>query len=206
QAWRIFPHFRNHSAYLDIETTAAYGFEQQITAITIYDGNKISCFVDGENLEDFEEAISRYKVLVTYNGKSFDAPIIEKHFRIKLPRAHIDLRYVLNHLGYSGGLKSCEKQLGMDRGLLEGVDGSFAIFLWEEFQRTGDRKALETLLAYNVADTVNLESLLIKAYNLNIEKTPFVQGQFIKDTIQPPSPYSPDPETVKKIKNDYFYR
>ncbi|MBU0729614.1 MAG: exonuclease, partial [Proteobacteria bacterium] len=47
QAWRIFPHFRNHSAYLDIETTAAYGFEQQITAITIYDGNKISCFVDG---------------------------------------------------------------------------------------------------------------------------------------------------------------
>ena len=36
--------------------------------------------------------------------------------------AQIDLRYVLYSLGYRGGLKGCERQLGMDRGNLSDID------------------------------------------------------------------------------------
>jgi uncharacterized protein YprB with RNaseH-like and TPR domain len=51
-----------------------------------------------------------------YNGKTFDVPFIEKYFGIRMNHAHIDLRYVLKSLGYAGGLKRCEKALGLDRG------------------------------------------------------------------------------------------
>ena len=66
---------------------------------------------------------------MTYNGKSFDIPFIESHFGAKLTHAHIDLRYILASLGYRGGLKGCEKQLGIDRGDLKNVDGYFAVLL-----------------------------------------------------------------------------
>ena len=47
--------------------------------------------------------------------------------------------------------------MGLDRGYLEGVDGYFAVLLWREYELYHDQEALETLLAYNIADTVNLE-------------------------------------------------
>ena len=53
------------------------------------------------------------KFLITYNGKLFDIPFIENFFNVELNHAQIDLRYILKSLGYVGGLKSCEKQLGL---------------------------------------------------------------------------------------------
>lgn len=44
-----------------------------------------------------------------------------------MPHAHIDLRYVLASLGYRGGLKGCERQLGLDRQELQDVDGFFSL-------------------------------------------------------------------------------
>ena len=127
-----------------------------ITTIALYDGESIQTYVQGQNLEDFIEDIQKYKVIVSYNGKSFDIPFIEHYFNIRLDHAHIDLRYVLYSLGFRGGLKGCERQLGMDRGDLSDIDGFFAVLLWDEYQRTGDQKALDTLLAYNIQDTINL--------------------------------------------------
>ncbi len=121
----------------------------------------------------FKEDIQKYKVLVTYNGKCFDVPFLQSYFGIKLNQVHIDLRYVLKSLGYTGGLKGCEKKAGIDRGDLDGVDGYFAVFLWNEYQRNKNDKALETLLAYNIQDVVNLETLMVLSYNLKLKETPF---------------------------------
>ena len=74
-----------------------------------------------------------YKVLITYNGKLFDIPFIENFFNVELNHAQIDLRYILKSLGYVGGLKSCEKQLGLNRYDLDGIDGSMAIQLWHDY-------------------------------------------------------------------------
>jgi len=43
QYWRIFPHFRQATAYLDIETTGLDGYANQITTIALYDGHSIYC-------------------------------------------------------------------------------------------------------------------------------------------------------------------
>jgi uncharacterized protein YprB with RNaseH-like and TPR domain len=191
--------------YLDIETTGLDRYFNDITTIALFDGNEIKTYVQGQNLEDFIEDIQKYKVIVTYNGKSFDVPFLEQYFNIRLDHAQIDLRYVLYSLGFSGGLKGCERQVGMDRGDLTDIDGFFAVLLWDEYQRTGDQKALETLLAYNIQDTINLENLMVTVYNMKLKDTPFYDTHFIEDPTLPVNLFRADLATVDKIKNSSQY-
>ena len=197
--WRLFPHFRDSTAYLDIETTGL-GEHAEITTIALYDGRNVTTYVNGRNLDDFIVDIQRFNVLVTYNGISFDIPFIERFFRTTITSAQIDLRYVLARLGCKGGLKGCERQMGINRGTLDGVDGAFAVLLWREFERYNNEAALETLLAYNVEDTVNLERLMVEAYNRNVANTPFVQTSALPYPSLPQLIYQPDLEIVSAIK------
>lgn len=201
--WRVFADFRDSIAYLDIETTGL-GDGSDITTISLYDGKNVFYYVNGENLDDFIEDINRYAVVVSYNGKSFDIPFIENFFRIRLNHAHIDLRYVLARLGLKGGLKGCEKMLGINRGALDGVDGSFAVYLWHQYERYNDEKALHTLLAYNMEDTVNLERLLVEAWNRNLVATPFAEELSLPYPAEPRLIFQPDIALVENIKNQFF--
>lgn len=201
--WRIFSHFRNSTCFLDIETTGL-SMESEITTIALYDGTRINYYINGHNLHDFVEDIQNYTVLVSYNGKGFDVPFLQKFFQIELNQAHIDLRFVLARLGFKGGLKGCEKQLGINRGALDGVDGYFAVLLWHRYQQYNDEKALETLLAYNIEDTVNLERLLVEAYNRNLAKTPFAEELFLPYPPAPELPFQPDLDCVDKLKHNYY--
>ena len=198
--WRLFDAFRDATAYIDIETTGLRSYDFEITTIALYDGKEIRHYVQGQNLEQFIEDIQNYNLLVTYNGKTFDVPFIQDQFGIHLNHAHIDLRYVLKSLGYSGGLKSCEKALGLDRGDLDGVDGYFAVFLWHEYRKNNNKKALETLLAYNIEDVVNLETLMVTAYNMKLKDTPFNATHALPTPKIPEIPFRPDLETIDRIK------
>lgn len=197
--WRLFREFRDVTGYLDIETTGL-GPGCDITTIALYDGVSVKTYVNGRNLEEFLDDIRDIKLFVSYNGISFDIPVIEHFFRIRLDQAHIDLRYVLARLGYRGGLKGCEKQLGISRGSLDGVDGYFAVLLWREYERYHNEQALETLLAYNIEDTVNLERLMVEAYNRNVEQTPFYQNLQLDYPDLPQILHQPDPAIVEMIR------
>lgn len=205
ETWRLFPHYRHKTVYLDIETTGLDDYAE-ITTIALFDGRQVFTYVNGVNLEDFLEDIFRYQVIVSYNGKSFDIPFLERFFRTRLPHAQIDLRYILARLGFKGGLKGCEKQLGMNRGNLDGVDGYFAVVLWREYQATGDKRTLETLLAYNIEDTVNLERLMVEAYNRNLLATPFYQALELPHPLSPPNPYLADLDCVERLKKQFANR
>ncbi len=201
EQWRLFSHFRDRTAYLDIETTGL-GQDAEITTVALYDGDKVHCYINGRNLDDFENDIWNYDVLVTYNGKGFDIPMLERWFRIKLTQAHIDLRYILARLGFKGGLKGCEKQMGINRGALDGLDGYFAVLLWRDYINNDNEKALETLLAYNIEDTVNLERLLIEAYNRNVLATPFGEELIVQSPDLVCIPYQPDPSTMERLRKN----
>ena len=199
QFWRLFPDFKESVAYLDIETTGLDSWSNEITTIALYDGNSVLTYVQGQNLDEFKEDIQRHKVLVTYNGRCFDVPFIESYFGINMGQVHIDLRYLLKSLGYSGGLKGCERKAGIDRGELGGLDGYFAVLLWDDYRRNKNERALETLLAYNIQDVVNLETLMILSYNLKLNETPFVQSHQINPPTQPEIPFKADLETIERI-------
>lgn len=199
QHWRLFREFRAQAAYLDIETTGLSKQHDHITSIALYDGETVRTYVHGRNLEQFKHDVSSYKLLVTFNGKCFDAPFIKATLGVDLPEAHIDLRYVMKRLGYAGGLKNVERALGIDRGALRDVDGFFAVRLWNEYRRRGCERALETLLAYNCADVLNLERLMLHAYNQNLRQTPFAAQLELEAPPAPVSPHKADPEVLERL-------
>jgi len=204
ELWRLFPHFRSTTAYLDIETTGSRHAANSITTIALYDGTRLFTFVRGRNLADFARVISQYTVLVTYNGSRFDLPIIATDLGLRLDQVHLDLCPLLRHLGFSGGLKGCEKKLGINRGELAGLDGAWAVILWREYRRTGNPRALETLLAYNLADVINLEPLLIEVYNRNLAATPFAEELRIPPPTPPPLPCRVDPQLIQQLRCRFF--
>ena len=166
EKWRLFDAFKHRAVYLDIETSGYDQWSSDITVIGLYDGDRVQTFVNGKNLDAFEMAIACYDLVVTFNGACFDLPFIKGCFPgISLPDGHIDLRFVLKKLGYEGGLKKIEKDLGITRSdEIDGVDGFEAVRLWRRYQR-GDEKALKTLISYNNADIINLEPLMKLAYD-----------------------------------------
>lgn len=203
--WRLYPEFQHSLAYIDIETNGDPA-ANVITTISVYDGTRISCYVRGRNLEDFRTDIARFKLIVTYSGKSFDVPVLESTFGIRIGAAHIDLRYVLRSLGFTGGLKSIERQFGIDRGALAGLDGYWAVLLWQDFVENANERALDTLLAYNIQDVVNLEVLMVEAYNRKLKGTPFAMTHRVGPLRIPESPFKPDVETIRRIKQARFLR
>ncbi len=204
EQWRIFREYRNSTAYIDIETTGLGNQDDIITTIALYNGKEIKYYVYGQNLYQFIIDIQDYDVVVTYNGKTFDIPFIERFFDTKISIAHLDLRYILKSLGYTGGLKSCEKQFELDRqGCLDGVDGYFAVLLWFEYQCTGDYSYLNTLLAYNIQDVISLEHLMVQAYNKKIEYLP-LDIEPVQVSSPPLNPCEADVATIRAIQNKYL--
>jgi uncharacterized protein YprB with RNaseH-like and TPR domain len=158
--WRALSEFGDEIAYLDIETSGC-SYADYITVIGLYDGREMQAFVRGINLDEFPEAVSRFKVYVTFFGTGFDIPFIRRTFpNVPMDALHVDLCFLLKRVGLSGGLKKIEHELGISRcPEADGMDGMDAVRLWYEWKR-GNREALERLLLYNKEDVVNMQELL----------------------------------------------
>jgi len=161
QRWRLYPYLKEKALYVDIETAQRYG---DITVLGAYDGEQYYSFVKGYNMEKelVRELFAQYSLFITFNGSSFDIPIIERYFGSVLPEdaVHVDLRHVCARLGLHGGLKTIERILGIGRNEdVKGMCGEEAALLWHEFLLTGDEELVELLLEYNEADCRNLEPL-----------------------------------------------
>lgn len=161
EQWRLYPEFRDLTAFLDIETTALTPQEGIVTVVGVHGGGATRAFIAFDDLEELPAYLQRYRIVVTFNGLLFDLPFLEARFPyIRFPPAHIDLRFLLRRLGITGGLKRIEKELGLgDRSGVEGIEGVDAVRLWEEARR-GVPGSLAKLVEYNRADAVNLEPLL----------------------------------------------
>lgn len=199
-SWRLFADFRDRCAYLDVETTGM-GPADVVTTIALYDGRSVRTYIRGQNLPDFVQDVQAYRLLVTYNGKSFDVPVLRREFGCRLDQAHIDLRHVLAGLGLTGGLKACERRLGIARPGMEELDGYAAVLLWRRFARYGDERALQTLLAYNAQDTLNLERLVVHAHNRRLAdlSAPFAAGYVLPAPASLTNPFTPDPDSVRRV-------
>ncbi len=173
ETWRIYAEFRGGSVFLDIETTGLGDGDDYITVIGLFDGREMKTFIEGQNLQDFPGELKKYSIIVTYGGKCFDIPFIASEFKgFRFTQAHIDLRYLLYKVGYSGGLKQIEANLGIQREKgLRDMDGYLATILWQRHLE-GDERALPALVRYNMEDAVNLKYLMEFGYNRMIDSLP----------------------------------
>ena len=182
EAWRIFPEFSDQCVYLDIETTGLSTVFDSVTVVGLYDGRRYQVFVQGHNLDQLDEALRKYSVVVTFNGAGFDLRFLRSAFPgIFIPPVHIDLRWVSRKLGFSGGLKDIEKQIGLHRkDAIAEVSGFDATVLWAKHLR-GDKAAFDQLIEYNTADVVHLKALMEICYDRLSQQT----AEFLKGAIAP---------------------
>lgn len=158
--WRAFGDLGSRAVYVDIETAGGVEAED-LTVIGTYDGRTVRSFVAGRDLDAAREYLEQFPLMVTFNGATFDLPFIRRRFPYNLFRhMHVDLRFALQRLGYKGGLKRIEHDLGIARSAAtRGLDGWDAVRLWRDWQR-GHEDSLELLLAYNAEDVRNLKPLM----------------------------------------------
>jgi uncharacterized protein YprB with RNaseH-like and TPR domain len=174
QLWRILPGFADQVAYLDIETTGmGHPPACHSTTITFYfKGEVLQEYDHRRKLALIRRILDESPIVCTFFGESFDVPFLEREYGIRFDKAHLDLCHWLKRLGYRGGLKKVQKMFAdiPERASMD-IDGFDAIRLWRMHER-GIPGALETLLTYNAEDTVVLAPLLVKAFNMEVDRHP----------------------------------
>jgi len=171
--WRLFEMFRDSVRYLDIETTGLSAGYHDVTVVGISDGKHYQSLVLGQTLDHDHllETLDGCKLLITYFGRTFDVPFLRKTYPdIAWNYPHFDLCFAGRKVGLRGGLKNIEITLGLARPeSIRHIDGFEAVRLWHRHQ-AGDPQALETLIAYNRADTENLAVIAPVVYERLCQK------------------------------------
>lgn len=202
QQWRLIPECLDSIAYLDIETTGL-GFPPlaESTTITFYHQGQV---LQEHERTAKERLIRRMrdeaKLLVTFYGQVFDVPFLEREFGFQLGLPHVDLCFWLKRLGHKGGLKSIQKRFEdiPQRDSMD-IDGYDAVRLWR-MHRSGVPRALETLLTYNAEDTTVLEALLVKAFNMEVERNPLLKTEPMAEVNLPALRTGTCPEVYSRLR------
>jgi uncharacterized protein len=169
ELWRLFGAFGEGAAYLDIETNDDVVGFANISAIGWLDRRGVQLLLAGRDLERFPELAQGWSMLVTFNGLSFDVPILRRAFpEWQPPAAHVDLRHLLARLGVCGGLKAIEAQLSglhlRRPGHIANLTSTNTGWLFRR-GRDGDVEALRRFAEYNLYDVIALPTLMAHAYN-----------------------------------------
>ncbi|MBL7055777.1 ribonuclease H-like domain-containing protein [Candidatus Woesearchaeota archaeon] len=163
EMYRIYDFFKEDAVFLDIETTGLSPRYNKITVVGLYDGFDTKMMIDGINLDpkELKKELQKYKLIVTFNGNTFDIPFIKKQFPNLIPDIpSLDLRVAARRIGLVGGLKSIEKEIGIKRRDIVGdLSGGDALTLWKMYKSTGDDHYLNLLIEYNEEDIINLKTL-----------------------------------------------
>jgi len=169
--WRLWPLVSEEALFLDIEADGV-GERHRPTVAGCLDGDGLASFIEGRNLDALPGRLGGRRVWVTFNGASFDLPVL-RHAFFGLPRPvlHLDLKPLCRRIGLGGGLKSTEDRLGIARPPhLRGRSGMDAVLLWREYQGTGDVEALRFLVEYNLYDALQLRAVADRAFNRAAER------------------------------------
>jgi len=171
ERWRLWPLVADEALCLDIEADGV-GERQRPTVAGCLDVDALVTFIEGRNLESLPDRLAARRVWVTFNGASFDLPVLRHAFPgLPGPVLHLDLRPLCRRVGLGGGLKSVEDRLGIARPPhLRGRSGMDAVLLWRAYHATGDVEALRFLVEYNLYDAFQLRAVADHAFNRAAER------------------------------------
>lgn len=126
-------------------------------------------------LKALGELLSRFDILLSYNGKSFDIPLLESRFVLSRQRLsfermlHFDLLHPARSL-WKARIESCRlmelesRLLGLERE--DDVPGHMIPDLYFRFVRTGDASRIGNVFHHNRHDILSLAALTVCASDL----------------------------------------
>jgi uncharacterized protein len=175
--------------FLDTETTGiaggtgTYAF---LVGVAWWDagGLEVEQFFMREHSEEHSllialgERLSERRVLVTFNGKSFDWPLLETRYRMtraitpRIPRAHLDFLHPARHLWRLrlGSVRLAELErhvLGWDRGV--DVQSELIPQIYFDYLRGGNPDPLVAVFRHNQMDLRGLAALASRVLSLLAE-------------------------------------
>lgn len=162
--YRIAASFPRDTVFLDIETTGLSFYYDHITVIGVSRADRYACHIASSRNANWRELLDGAKCLVTFNGTLFDLKFLALEFPdLKLPEAHVDLRFLGRRVGLNGAQKTIEKALRIERGKdLANIRGVDAALLWYDY-KAGNVSAGELLVEYNHADIEGMKAILDEA-------------------------------------------
>jgi len=116
-----------------------------------------------------QEFMSNFVILSSYNGKSFDVPMLRSRFifnemeDISLEKTHLDLLFLARNL-WKRRLESC-RLVEIEESILhfkrsgEDVPGWLVPIIYQDFLREGDAVPLKSVFYHNAQDVVSLAAL-----------------------------------------------
>ena len=183
-----YPDFRREDiCFLDTETTGlshGAGTVAFLVGIGFFDGDGFT--VRQYLMRDYDEEalllrhvaeeMGRRQVLCTFNGATFDLPLLETRFTMQRmrdqypPKPHVDLLPASRRV-WKLRLKKCNLTslesavLGMER--QDDLPGALVPERYFSFLKTGDFSLLEDILDHNAQDIVSLAHILDKLLRLH---------------------------------------
>ncbi|MDX1765025.1 MAG: ribonuclease H-like domain-containing protein [bacterium] len=165
--------------FIDTETTGlsggtgTYAF---MVGIGFFDGGRfvVEQFLMRNQAEEAEmlallgERLARSRFLVSFNGKSFDVPLLETRYILSrldaelLQRPHLDLLYPARRI-WKRSLQSCRlgnletQLLGVER--VGDVPGELIPGIYFDYLRTGNGSRLERVFYHNKLDILSMVTL-----------------------------------------------
>jgi len=164
---------------LDIETTGLNPSKNKFILGGLYNKTeeKVHQFFaetranEKEALEAYLNEIYKLDMVITYNGKHFDIPFIEKRatshgLSLKPLPYNLDLYLILN--GHSPvkkfvpnlKQKTVENYMGLWVNRKDEISGGESVELYDQYEKNGDPQLEETILLHNSDDIMQLARLL----------------------------------------------
>ena len=158
--YRIAASFPNRCIFLDIESTGLSQHYDRVTLVGWSVGSRYEVLVDPTDTCRLESDLCSQPIVITFNGTLFDLPFLSNRFNTDWSQTtHVDLRYLAQRVGLTGGQKRIEVSIGFAREApVEGITGSQAVGLWFDYKE-GDLSALRKLIRYNHADIEGMKFL-----------------------------------------------
>jgi uncharacterized protein len=171
EIWRLYDEFKDNAVYLDIEASGS-GLNSFITVIGLFDGISTKTMIRNYNMDPpaLRKELLNYKMIVTFNGSSYDLPLLEKKYPGLLPDIpHLDLRHICSRIGLRGGLKEIESELGISRPnpIIQRLYDGDPMKLWRTYMATGEEYYLDLLVEYNEEDVISLKKIAEYAVSEN---------------------------------------